>query len=141
MKEGSLHSDREVAKAHPSLLIDLPKKAPDGKQVLGKPDEFPGIGKDLETSLSSCDGLGRTVKPTFTRLRRFCCCFFFHPTSPKYFFAASSSPFTFLHALFAFLPLRFAQQVNGTCSFNMHIDEALIVIVRRRLVNQTLFTS
>ena len=60
----------------------------------------------------------------------------------KYFFAASSSPFTFLHALFAFLPLRFAQQVNGTCSFNLHIDEALIVIVRRRAtVNQTLFTS
>ena len=65
MKEQSLYGGCEVAKAHPSLLINLPKKALDGKQVLGKPDDFPGNGRDLETSRSSCDGLGHTVEPTF----------------------------------------------------------------------------
>ena len=108
----------EVAKAHLSLLIDLPKKAPDSKQALGEPDKSSCIGRVLETSCSSCDKLERTVKPKFH--------FDFDvsadasqldPASSKNFLTASLLPFTFLHALF--LPLRFAQRVTG--SFNVII--------------------
>ena len=43
----------EIAKAHPSLFIDLPKKTPDGKQALNEPDKSPDDGRDLEISHSS----------------------------------------------------------------------------------------
>ena len=116
-------------KAHLSLLINQPKKAPDGKQALSEPEKSPNNGWDLEAWCSSCVGLECTVKPKLhLDFDDSADAFRLDPASSKNFFllhSCCSSPTSMLCFL---LPLRFAQRVPG--SSNVNIDEVLVVVRR-----------